>query len=315
MKEGIVCYFDSRNMGDEVQSIAAQKLLDNKEVQLLDRENLDSFKSDDKVRLLCNGWFMHDGGWPPSEDIDPYFISFHVAKFPSARQKLIRPELADYYKKFEPIGCRDHATKRLFESIGVEAYYSGCVTLTLPKYEGERNNDIVVADLFYDGLLDESYANKVVKKLIPKKYHDRVKMTTHTRENRDLPIEQKMEEAQELLDIYAKASMVVTSRIHCALPCLAMGTPVFFLDFGYARKKDKFRFEGIINLFHTVRPFLPLHENLWYEKIIRKTGLHRLYFPFIKPLKIDWENPPANKPDYQPIAEKIRERIASEFRK
>lgn len=316
MKEAVVAYYDSRNLGDEVQTIAALNLINNDEALVLDREKLNTFKSDEKVKLLCNGWFMHEPeNWPPSKDIEPYFTSFHVAKFKEVRQKLITPELTDYYKQFEPIGCRDHNTVELFKSIGVDAYYSGCVTLTLPKYEGERNDKIVVTDLFYDGLLNEKYAKKVVYKLIPEKYHHRIQMMTHTRENRELPIDKKIEEAQEYLDTYAKAGLVITSRIHCALPCLAMDTPVIFFDFGYAKKYDKYRFGGIKNLFNTVRPRLPLHENRNIDKFFKMLGVHRLFFPFIKPLDIDWENPPENPKDYQPIAEEIKRRFKENFRK
>lgn len=35
--------------------------------------------------------------------------------------------------------------------------------------------------------------------------------------------------AHLLLDIYARAKLVITKRIHCALPCLALGTPVILL--------------------------------------------------------------------------------------
>ena len=36
--------------------------------------------------------------------------------------------------------------------------------------------------------------------------------------------------AQALLNHYQSAACVITSRLHCALPCLALGTPVFVVD-------------------------------------------------------------------------------------
>lgn len=39
----------------------------------------------------------------------------------------------------------------------------------------------------------------------------------------------KMILANQLIQKYSKAGMVVTSRIHCALPCLGVQTPVFFV--------------------------------------------------------------------------------------
>jgi polysaccharide pyruvyl transferase WcaK-like protein len=53
-----------------------------------------------------------------------------------------------------------------------------------------------------------------------------------------------MLKAQEMLDAYAQAKMVVTTRLHCALPCLAFGTPVLFVT---DNPKDP-RFEGMLEL-------------------------------------------------------------------
>jgi len=36
--------------------------------------------------------------------------------------------------------------------------------------------------------------------------------------------------AYQLMEMYASAKLVATQRIHCALPCVAMGTPVIFIN-------------------------------------------------------------------------------------
>jgi len=41
--------------------------------------------------------------------------------------------------------------------------------------------------------------------------------------------QQLLKDVEELLKIYANASMVITSRIHCALPSLGCDTPVLFV--------------------------------------------------------------------------------------
>ena len=41
-----------------------------------------------------------------------------------------------------------------------------------------------------------------------------------------------MNDVENLLERYKKAKVVFTSLIHCALPCIAMGTPVVFVDAG-----------------------------------------------------------------------------------
>jgi hypothetical protein len=53
-----------------------------------------------------------------------------------------------------------------------------------------------------------------------------------------------MNTAADLLERYASAHLVITSRLHCALPCLAFGTPVLFIP----PRHDLKRFEGIAEL-------------------------------------------------------------------
>lgn len=57
--------------------------------------------------------------------------------------------------------------------------------------------------------------------------------------------------ARELIHLYSHASMIITSRIHAALPSLGLGTPVFFVD---SPKIDagviEGRLGGLIDLFN-----------------------------------------------------------------
>jgi exopolysaccharide biosynthesis predicted pyruvyltransferase EpsI len=39
----------------------------------------------------------------------------------------------------------------------------------------------------------------------------------------------RLRKAIQLLRTYATAKSVITTRLHCALPCLAIGTPVLFI--------------------------------------------------------------------------------------
>ena len=55
-----------------------------------------------------------------------------------------------------------------------------------------------------------------------------------------------MQCADELLKKYAKAEMVVTSRIHCALPCTGMGTPVIYVDNAGLEEVHRCRLYGLL---------------------------------------------------------------------
>ncbi len=55
---------------------------------------------------------------------------------------------------------------------------------------------------------------------------------------------------------YAEASLVITSRIHCGLPCLAVETPCVYINsdsLENMKLRSPGRMEGLIELFHVVK--------------------------------------------------------------
>lgn len=80
---------------------------------------------------------------------------------------------------------------------------------------------------------------------------------THDIKQADYPTDDsKLALAESLLNQYAEASYVITSRIHAALPCLGIGTDVLFvtgaeLENGQVRSAG--RFGGLVDLMHTIR--------------------------------------------------------------
>ena len=64
--------------------------------------------------------------------------------------------------------------------------------------------------------------------------------------------------AYELIEKYASAKLVITQRIHCALPCVGMGIPVIIINShwlpggGGSKKKASERVSGLLPLFHTL---------------------------------------------------------------
>lgn len=89
-------------------------------------------------------------------------------------------------------------------------------------------------------------------------------------------------QAQQLLNRYRRASLVVTARMHCALPCVAFGTPVIFVHAGYMKE----RFEGLLDGVPSVT----------HEQVSKGQW------------NVDWENPPlpADGDYYVGIAERLR---------
>ena len=58
---------------------------------------------------------------------------------------------------------------------------------------------------------------------------------------------QRFKIAKQLLDKYARAKLVISTRIHGALPCLALKTPIIFVN-----KKYSSRYPGLYELLNTV---------------------------------------------------------------
>ncbi len=309
MKYGVISYPGSINIGDEVQSVATERLLPSVDYYL-PREELNKPPTDEHVKLVCNGWFMDKPkNWPPAKNIHPLFISFHVTNSNNSYKLLPNKKLVDYYKQFEPIGCRDLKTMEYFKEIGINAYFSNCITLTLENQFTERNDDILLVDpLRYN--YTKPYRDFLIKRMIPKKYRDAVKFEYQRRKIIDLSREERFADAERLIEMYSKAKMVITSRIHVALPCLALGTPVYFINAGYHSSLFNLndRFEGIMELFNVIdENVFPYSSASVYHRAIRGTNFYN--FSNVKPLSVDWENPEPNSDQHLKYAETLKEKV------
>ena len=104
---------NKKNIGDYIQSVAQEQYWNNIDCYV-EREKIASFHSKEKTNLIMNGWFMWNAEqFPPSESINPFFISFHLS--PSVSSRLLTPASIAYFKKYEPIGCRDIGTQKILE--------------------------------------------------------------------------------------------------------------------------------------------------------------------------------------------------------
>lgn len=254
------------NLGDEIQTLAAVGLLGGVD-GYIGREALNVWNGPGLVSL--NGFFMGSDNWPPSPDLAPVFFSFHINK--SYEPIICSPAGLDYLRRHEPIGCRDRGTLRILEKHGIKAFYSRCVTLTLPRREPSPE----AREVFIVGV------DKELEQVIPRSLRK-----TAVRINQSsvrLPLlscELKREMARQLLEGYARrAQLVITSKIHCAMPCIAMGIPVVFL---YPKeKRDDYRV-------HLVGDILPINY-VPRSSLIRRLGLQKLLTK-----KIDWSPLPVD---------------------
>ena len=237
MKFGLLIEHDTRNIGDDVQSYVTQRFLPRVDYYI-DRNHMDEFVPDteEKVATIINGWFLqYTLNWPFSPYVKPLPISMHFTYKDwfwdtTDRAYHLQGYGLEYLKSIEPIGCRDSHTVKLLESKGIKTEYTGCMTLTLDPFEGVEKQDYICA-------VDVS--DKVVEQI--KKTTDmEVKVVTHTvpEDYYKLPWEERMKNVEELLKLYQGARAVVSYRLHCALPCIALGTSVILLNEDY--RNDRF---------------------------------------------------------------------------
>lgn len=258
------------NLGDEIQTLAAVRLLGGVDGYL----SRDSLHLEDVDGLLSmNGFFMGSGNWPPHERIKPVIYSFHLDK---QYEKIVCSEAGiDYLKRHEPIGCRDEGTAHVLRKYGVDAFYSGCLTLTFPKRstEDEKNaQEIFVVGV--DKHLEKYIPRNIIKKAV------RLNQSSIRLPKVECKLKRTM--ARQLLDGYARnAKLVITSKIHCAMPCLAMGIPVVFL---YPKdKQDDYRV-------HLIRDLIPINY-ISRSSITTRLGLQKLFSDKVdwNPLPVDFE--------------------------
>lgn len=214
---------DWANLGDDIQTLAAKRLLPRVD-GCIPKDQLSTTKECGLISL--NGFFLGGAGWPPAPSLIPFFYSFHLSS--ESQAEVCSEESLAYFRRYAPIGCRDQGTFNILQSHGVGAYYSKCISLTFPKRQRVPENGKVFLVSLNEGAL-----NAIPRKL-------RKKAVVVEQAKLRLPFlsgSQREGLAQHLLDMYAReASLIITSKIHCAMPCIAMGIPVIFL---YDRKKKK----------------------------------------------------------------------------
>ncbi|MBQ8149175.1 MAG: polysaccharide pyruvyl transferase family protein [Clostridia bacterium] len=251
MKYGIVVYKETANIGDDIQCVAAEQFLPQVDVEL-DREFLHEVESDEPIACIMNGWWLHrKWNWPPANCLRPLFVAYHYADYEKAqfyghylKNQFIDNGLGmEYFKAWGPVGCRDSNTHELMQKLGIDSWFSGCMTLTLPQMEKIPQEKKYIC--FVD--LNPRAAQPLMEKAADEGIEVRTMTHAITPYAPEVPWSERSAKAKELLTIYQNATCVVTSRLHCALPCLALGTPVLLVR----PDLDNIRFQPFTQWLHT----------------------------------------------------------------
>jgi hypothetical protein len=224
--------------------------------------------------------------FPPSNNIIPIFISFHIDM--AAEDIFLTDTNLKYLERHEPIGCRDLYTRDILIKHGINAYFSGCLTLTLGNtYKQTEDRKYIY---FVDPCLGKKkdirnilsairtfvFNKKKIYKLAYLKYReinfstlffisifysqyktfwsDDILFNAIYIDHYIVPKDEddNFRYADELLKKYANAKLVITSRIHAALPAAGMNTPCIFVKPTAISESDNSRFPGLLDFFNSM---------------------------------------------------------------
>lgn len=165
-------------------------------------------------------------------------------------------------------------------SKGIKAHFSGCLTTTLDlKYQNKKivsgecqRRGVYLVDVgvsknkFFSqckAFLGDrrSAIDLEVLKLLEEFPDEKVETLTHIYD-KALTQKERFDIAEDLLKKYSSAKCVITSKIHAALPCLGLGTPVVLV----VKRKDPKRYLGLDQFLN----FIWFNGNFKLEKSIHR---------------------------------------------
>lgn len=271
---GVITY-NSINIGDEIQSLAAMRFLPRVD-EYVYREQIANFVPEKGKRTKCimNAWWMWcPANFPPSKHVDPLLVSMHF--YPNSRSKLLTDKTKRFFKENGPVGCRDIGSCEWLQQNGVDAYFSGCLTTTL-----QRNYDVPRGDY----ILCVDVGSEVVKEI-----RKRTKRPVYEISRDISPFynsKQRFEFARCILALYHNAHCCISPRLHAITPCLAMEVPVLRLvDNAITSSGVDKRYAGFESFYNT------LHVNEFLSN----------------PTAYDLESPPPNPENHLPMRNKLIE--------
>ncbi|WP_438478754.1 polysaccharide pyruvyl transferase family protein [Streptococcus pluranimalium] len=259
--------YSTDNIGDEIQSLAAKRFLP-KVDYYLNRDYLNYFipETHDDIKLIMNSWYTHHSENFPvvQPTVKPLLTSMYFADH--TKSAFSSADNVAFFNEFGPVGARSTDTVSFMESIGVDTYFSGCVTLTLQSEPSIKKRDFILA---------VDVPKEALEKIQKESKYPVVNISVYAT-HKNLTNSQRFKLAQYYLYLYQSARSVVTMRIHTMMPCLALKTPVLMLlEPGF----ETSRFSGIAELANrmTVDAFLesdydinnPLENPTSYLKLRR----------------------------------------------
>lgn len=258
MKYGIIVYKGNHgntvkrqgkalfNLGDCMQMLAIRRIykeemgISDEDIVEIDFHDLHDYDGE-YVVLPINLFFFGCGDkrktwFPASPKIIPVFIGVHFDT------TFFTEEQVQYLRQWAPIGCRDYFTLQNMRRHHIPAYLFGCVTATFPQREQTpQNGRVFLVDVPESLLPYIPDALRERSETITQEWEEEFSTDLFPRMYRD---------TERLLQRYKEeAALIVTSRLHCASPCMALGIPTILVA-----KERSSRFAWIEKALHIYLP-------------------------------------------------------------
>lgn len=239
------------NIGDPIQSIMLERLynemgVNENEIKRLNLCDLSTYNGEYiLLPMLSVAIGVGFTPLPLSPKIIPLFISAHFVI------SELNYEQITYLRNYAPIGCRDEYSLNTMRRYNIPAYLTGCITVLFPK----RAASINAKDIY---IIDEP---KALKKFLPEHIRKNAIYETHLLPLDGTSMTEKEAErlyrlSKERLEIYKKrAGLVISSRMHALVPCMAMGIPVIAV------------FDNLSYRFSWLDKYIPLYTETDFQYI------------------------------------------------
>ena len=230
------------NIGETIIDLAMDEIYQYMGIQKnsiihIDKPEISSYSGEPVILPIVKGHPQyHSISKAFSNKVIPVFICW------SLLDGALNQEDIEYLKAHEPIGCRDEHTLNECLKNGIKAYLNGCITICFPHLE-KYNEDGKVYLVDVQPELEEQIPENLKK--------NAVRLSHLIPEGEDL-----YGMAKALLEEYAtSARLIITSRLHAAIPCMAMGIPVILAKNDFPSR------------YTWCDRFLPIYDQSQYDQI------------------------------------------------
>lgn len=285
-KQTKACYNETTlcNLGNSTQELAMDKIFSDIDITESDciyiarDEDFDNHNNNDFTIIPVHMSIMENNKkrLPLPDNYKPVFLAIYNRDGVFDNE----PELLEYLKKFQPIGCRDEHSKNILRKYGIKAYLTGCFTVCFDVRKSTPSDGKVfiidVPDEVNEYIPENLKVNAIyLSNVISTKIHP-------VTEEEDI---RQKEIARKRLEMYKnEAKLMITGRLHIAIPCMAMGIPVILIRDNYDHR------------FGWVDKYLPLytiedvHDIDWSPKSVDCSFARKKITDFLRKSMLGEEN-------------------------